>query len=63
MCQQSVRIQYEPKIADQHVPQVLLMSLGSIVGTLEAILGNAEAILALSWEDLWAIWVHLGALQ
>ena len=35
------------------------MNVGAILGFVEAILGNVGAILALSWEDLGATWVHL----
>ena len=37
------------------------MTVGAILCTSEAILG--QAILALSWEDLGATWVHLGACK
>ena len=50
-CQQSIRIQNEPKMADQHLPPGFLMIVGAILGAFEAILGNVGAILPLSYDD------------
>ena len=39
------------------------MIVGAILRTFEAILGHVGRTLALSWEDLVASWVHLGACK
>ena len=39
------------------------MIVCAILGTFEAILGHVGRILALSWEDLVASWVHFGVCK
>ena len=39
------------------------MVIVAVLSTFEAMLGNVGAILALSWEDLAATWVHLGTCE
>ena len=50
-CQQSIRIQNEIKMADQHLPPGFLMIVDAILRTFETISGHVDAMLALSWED------------
>ena len=44
--QPSIRIQNEPKIADQHLLPGFLVVVGGMLGKIEAILGNVGVILA-----------------